>query len=156
MAKKKAKKKPKPQAVTLRFISDPGHGWVEVPKTLLKKLGMSTDYASCGDCCYLEEDCEATDFERVAKRQGVTVTYANHEVDDFDSWAGGPCWPYIAAHIYGDDAKLVVSALESYGTMRKQCCVDETYSAGDRARFRKDWADCVSLQRTFETMSGGA
>lgn len=155
MAKKKAaKKKTKPQAVTLRFISDPNHGWLEVPKALLKKLGMSTNYASCGDYCYLEEDCEAADFERAANRNGVTITYAEHEVDEFDSWAGGPCWPYIAAHIYGDDANLVSHALACLGTQMKQCHLDETYSASERKTFREMWEDCMRLEITFNTMNG--
>lgn len=149
-----AKKKAKTQTVTLRFISDPGHGWLEVPKSMCKKLGMGTDFPSRGSYCYLEEDAECTDFDRAAAKHGVSFITADHKVDSFDHWFEGQQWPYIPAGIYGDDRALVCSALESYGTMMKQLCLDETYSAGDRSNFRSAWADCVKLQRTFDTMNG--
>jgi hypothetical protein len=155
MAKKKAaKKKPRPQSVTLRFISDPGHGWLEVPKSLCKKLGLGTDFPSRGDFCYLEEDCECTDFDRAAERHGVSFVTPEHEVDSFDHWFGGEQWPYIPGAVYGDDRKLVCHALESLGTQMKQCHLDETYSAKERKEFRKMWEDCVRLTLKFETLNG--
>ena len=51
---------------TFDFISDPGHGWVKVPMTLLKELGIAekiTTYSYRRDgFAYLEEDCDATLF----------------------------------------------------------------------------------------------
>jgi hypothetical protein len=45
---------------------DPGHGWVEVKKTLLKELGIAdkiTGYSYMkGEYAYLEEDCDAMTF----------------------------------------------------------------------------------------------
>lgn len=152
---KVAKKKPKQTSVTLRFISDARHGWVEVPKSLLKKVGMSPDdYGSCGKFCYLEEDCEAADLDRAAKRHGVSITYAEHEMDDFESWVGGPQWPYIPACVYGDDRELVANALDSLGIEMKQCSLDQTRSAGERAAFRQRWEDCMRLSLMFSTMNG--
>ena len=154
MAKKKAAKKTKPKSVTLRFISDPGHGWLEVPKTLCKTLGLGTDYPSRGAFCYLEEDADCTDFDRAAKRNSVSFTTPEHEVDDFDHWLAGEQWPYIPAAIYGDDRRLVCSALESLGNQMKQCHLDATYSPAERKDFRKLWEDCLRLSATFETLNG--
>lgn len=155
MAKKKAvKKKPASKTATLRFISDPGHGWLEVPKSMCKKLGLGTDFPSRGKYCYLEEDAECTDFDRAAAKHGVLFVTADHEVDDFEHWFGGPQWPYIPAAIYGDDRTLVCGALESMSNEMKQCHLDETYSAKDRKAFREMYDTCVRLMLTFGTMNG--
>ena len=51
----------------LRFIEDPGHGWLEVPETALAKVGLSVadfslySYRHNGKL-YLEEDCDAPKF----------------------------------------------------------------------------------------------
>ena len=50
-----------------RFISDPGHGWIEVPWITLKHLGLNpTDFSRYsyrkGNVFYLEEDCDASKF----------------------------------------------------------------------------------------------
>ena len=61
----------------LRFISDPGHGWLEVPltDTLLSGLQISTfSYISKTGFAYLEEDCDMTRYMDAADRAGVTVT----------------------------------------------------------------------------------
>ena len=53
---------------TFDFISDPGHGWVKVPMTLLQALCISekiTDYSyRRGDFAYLEEDLDASIFHQ--------------------------------------------------------------------------------------------
>jgi hypothetical protein len=155
MAEKKvARKKIEPQHVTLRFISDPGHGWLEVPKSLCKKIGMGTDLPSRGGFCYLEEDCECTDFDRAAKRHGVSFVTPEHEVDSFEHWLGGEQWPYIPAAVYGDDRQLVCSALEAMGTQMKQHYRDESHSVKERKDFRKMWEDCVRLAMQFATLNG--
>lgn len=150
-----AKKKVEPQRVRLRFISDPGHGWLEVPKSLCKKIGLGTAFASRGGFCYLEEDCECADFDRAAKRHSVSFATVDHEVDSFDHWLSrGEQWPYIPAAIYGDDRSLVCSALDCMGAQMKQCCWDESRSAAERAEFRRKWEACVRLSMTFGTMNG--
>ena len=122
MAKKQAaKKKGKQQSVPLRFISDPGHGWLEVPEALCKKLGLGTDFPNRKGFCYLEEDAECTDFDRAAKRHGLSFVTPEHEVDSFDQWLSGKQWPYIPAWIYGEDIRLVMRALLAYPLNLKRC-----------------------------------
>lgn len=48
------------------FHSDPGHGWLEVPRAELKSLGIHKTISTCsyqrGSMVYLEEDCDASKF----------------------------------------------------------------------------------------------
>ena len=55
--------------MTYRFITDPGHGWLEVPVADLATVGLKpTDFSRFsyqsrdGVMLYLEEDCDATKF----------------------------------------------------------------------------------------------
>ena len=154
MAKKKTAKRAKTSHVVLRFISDKGHGWVEVPATLCKKLGLGTDFTRRGKYCYLEEDCEAADLERALKKRKMTVQYADHTMDDFDAWLGCETWPYIPACVYGDDANLTIAALEDMATHMKQLHLDTTYTAAERKMWRQQWEDCQRLAIMFSTMNG--
>lgn len=79
--------------VTLRFISDPGHGWAEVPAILCHALELDGEYIRRDGWCYLEEDCEAHDLEQAASRRGVTILYRKVWVDDFDDWLDSKRWP---------------------------------------------------------------
>lgn len=153
MAKKKAAKKAA-KPMTLRFISDPGHGWAEVPAALCRKLGLGDDFPRRGKFCYLEEDDEATRLDRALKKHKVAVTFAGHEVDDFEHWVGGPQWPYIPAAVYGDERATVIVALESMAKEMKQTCLDETRPAGERAMWRQQWEECERLALMFFTMTG--
>lgn len=60
-----------------RFISDPGHGWLEAPISLVETLGLTTKVSSYsyrkGAMAYLEEDCDAYLFMDACKRNGITV-----------------------------------------------------------------------------------
>ena len=51
---------------TFDFISDPGHGWVKVPKKLLADLLISREISRYsymrGEYAYLEEDCDLAKF----------------------------------------------------------------------------------------------
>ena len=53
------------------FHSDPGHGWLEVPKSELVRLGVadkiSTYSYQNGGMVYLEEDCDAGVFIEAKK-----------------------------------------------------------------------------------------
>lgn len=46
--------------------TDPGHGWTEVPYSLLVQLGIHDKISPysyrCRNTCYLEEDCDAPKF----------------------------------------------------------------------------------------------
>lgn len=62
---------------TLRFTSDPGHGWLHVPRivaeaVLTDEFKKLTPYSyQRGDMVYLEEDLDAYTFLRAAKRKGL-------------------------------------------------------------------------------------
>ena len=54
------------------FISDPGHGWVKVPKTMLSDLMISEEVSHYsymrGTYAYLEEDCDASRFHEAYEK----------------------------------------------------------------------------------------
>lgn len=62
-----------------RFISDPGHGWLEVPMQLIEVLGIKDKISQysyrMGNMAYLEEDCDAHEFITACRTQGITVEY---------------------------------------------------------------------------------
>lgn len=68
----------------MRFqsYSDPGHGWVKVPHSLLAELniaGLITPYSYMrGDYAYLEEDCDLATFILAMERAGRTVEIKGH------------------------------------------------------------------------------
>lgn len=59
------------QKYELRFISDPGHGWLEVPMALLRDLGIDKKITNCSyihkGMAYLEEDCDYGTFVCTAR-----------------------------------------------------------------------------------------
>ncbi len=59
---------------TFDFISDPGHGWVKVPVTLLLELGIESDISPFSyyrdGFAYLEEDCDASRFFAAMDKAG--------------------------------------------------------------------------------------
>ena len=65
--------------------SDPGHGWVKVPRSLLKELGIEaqiTPYSyQRGDDVFLEEDCDLSTFMRAMEARGVTPKFRHHSAD---------------------------------------------------------------------------
>lgn len=64
--------------IKLRYITDPGHGWLEVPKSLLVELAIQdkiTDYSyQKGTMAYLEEDCDMTTFMQACYEHKLLVT----------------------------------------------------------------------------------
>ena len=74
---------------TIRFIHDPGHGWLEVPMADIKALGIRGEISSCsfisGDNAYLEEDCDAGVYLSALEKQGIQrPEIAFVSVDHFD------------------------------------------------------------------------
>ena len=60
---------------SFRFISDPGHGWLEVPRVQLEALSLAEkvspfSYQHDGKV-YLEEDCDMALFTEALKSRGV-------------------------------------------------------------------------------------
>lgn len=58
----------------IRYITDPGHGWFEVPLALIQELGIGSQITAYsyrrGEFAYLEEDCDAYTFDQAMKSQG--------------------------------------------------------------------------------------
>ncbi|CAB4122771.1 hypothetical protein UFOVP33_50 [uncultured Caudovirales phage] len=77
-----------PKTVTLNFYTDPGHGWLEVEKTLIRALHLqpSTYSYQRDDMAYLEEDCDAYAFMEAAKAKGITVSIQSHNEPMRDSF----------------------------------------------------------------------
>lgn len=71
------------------FFMDPGHGWVKVPKTLLKQLGIESKISSYsyqqGEYAYLEEDCDAGEFIVAYKKKFADLPKFNERVSNKSS-----------------------------------------------------------------------
>lgn len=64
--------------LTLRFISDPGHGWLRVPIEMLKpEMGISGFSYVDAEWAYLEEDCDAGRFFQVYDQEKFNIEYRN-------------------------------------------------------------------------------
>ena len=65
------------------FHYDPGHGWLEVPMSLLCELGIAdkiTRYSyRRADRVYLEEDCDVRCFDAAMKAAGRSWSYVEKE-----------------------------------------------------------------------------
>ena len=59
---------------TFTFYSDPGHGWLAVPRALLHDLGIADEITPYSyqrlDHVYLEEDCDLSTFTRAMGAAG--------------------------------------------------------------------------------------
>jgi hypothetical protein len=71
-----------------KFISDPGHGWLEVN---LKEFPYAQRSATGfgfknGDFIYLEEDVEANDFLVELRQRGIQFDITKEILDD--EWEG--------------------------------------------------------------------
>lgn len=60
-----------------RFIEDPGHSWLEIPRKFLYDLGIAGQISQYsyqrGEMVYLEEDCDAYVFLQTMKDLGRPV-----------------------------------------------------------------------------------
>lgn len=65
--------------MTYRFISDPGHAWLEVPRAELDALGIThkiSEYSyQKGELAYLEEDCDFAVFHAAKTARAEPVQY---------------------------------------------------------------------------------
>jgi hypothetical protein len=65
--------------ITLNFYSDPGHGWVKTPRTLLKQLGIASQISPYsyqrGDSVYVEEDSDLYSLINAMKQAGVQYQF---------------------------------------------------------------------------------
>lgn len=78
-----------------RFISDPGHGWLEVSKDELTRLGLTDKVSHYSyqheDKAYLEEDCDLSLFMSAKTDLGEEVEFIevyqeNTPVRHYESW----------------------------------------------------------------------
>ena len=66
----------------LTFHTDPGHGWLEVPRNLLIESGIigkvsrySYQDTHAPHHVYLEEDCDASLFVDAMKAKGIEIDF---------------------------------------------------------------------------------
>ena len=61
------------------YITDPGHGWLAVPSTTIRKLGIAQDISSysyvshSGKTVYCEEDCDAPIVVEALRARGIEL-----------------------------------------------------------------------------------
>ncbi len=71
---------------TFVFHQDPGHGWLQVPLTLLHRLNVAGDISPYSymdeQCGYLEEDADLSVFLRAAKAAGLHYQIIDRHCDD--------------------------------------------------------------------------
>lgn len=74
---------------TFTFYSDPGHGWLAVPRNLLHELGIADEISPYSyqrlETVFLEEDCDLATFTRAmgaAGREFKTLE-VYHDGDSF-------------------------------------------------------------------------
>ena len=87
---------------TFDFISDPGHGWVKVPMSLLRELCISKQITTYsyrrGAYAYLEEDLDASTFhEHYLKCFGFPPKYRERNAREKSSRVRG-----YDHYFYGD------------------------------------------------------
>jgi hypothetical protein len=76
----------------LNFHTDPGHGWLEVPRTLavalhiIPRISHYSYRSHDGDTLYLEEDCDAAVFVEAAKAQGFVIKTVERNSPSADSF----------------------------------------------------------------------
>lgn len=75
---------------TFTFYTDPGHGWVEVPRSLLNELDIAdkiTPYSyQRGDDVFLEEDCDLSTFADAMEKAGRPFKMTQVNEPTRDSW----------------------------------------------------------------------
>lgn len=78
--------------MTYTFYTDPGHGWLQVPKSELIELGVADRISSYSyqelDTVYLEEDCDLSTFFKAKgwtewPREEITKRYLDDREDCF-------------------------------------------------------------------------
>lgn len=74
---------------TFTYYQDPGHGWLQVPRSLLHDLGIAEDISECSrqrlDDVFLEEDSDLLRFTRAMGAMGreFKVFEVHHNGDSF-------------------------------------------------------------------------
>lgn len=70
----------------LTFYEDPGHGWVAVPHSMVKDLGIADKISDCSyvddTFAYLEEDCDLSVLVEAIKAQGQSLMLDEQHTDN--------------------------------------------------------------------------
>lgn len=74
---------------TFTFHTDPGHGWLEAPRSLLDTLGIAAQVSAYsytdGPRAFLEEDCDAGLLLRALDSRGAPYKVTEAHIDR-DHW----------------------------------------------------------------------
>ena len=67
------------------YYTDPGHGWVKVPRKFINDLGIARKISpysySRGDQVYLEEDCDYGHLARALNERGIQTEIVNRHTN---------------------------------------------------------------------------
>lgn len=71
--------------MTFTMLCDPGHAWLEVPWTELKRLGLNpTDFSRYSfrkrNVFLLEEDCDVPKFIAAYERNGAKISIVERQI----------------------------------------------------------------------------
>ena len=70
---------------SIKFYSDPSHGWIAVKTKELHDLGIAHKISSCsyrrGQTSYLEEDSDAPHYLRALESKGVEFEFDERHTD---------------------------------------------------------------------------
>ena len=73
------------QLITLKFYSDPAHGWLAVKRELLYDLGIAAKVSfysyERGKTVYLEEDCDMPILIKALDERGYSVRLEERHTD---------------------------------------------------------------------------
>jgi hypothetical protein len=73
------------KTMTLDYYQDPGHGWVKIPLSKLKALGIDQEISyfsyTRGLHAYLEEDCDLNRLYQACDKQGIVIKLREHIAD---------------------------------------------------------------------------
>ena len=73
------------QLITLKFYSDPAHGWLAVKRELLYDLGIAAKVSfysyEKGKTVYLEEDCDMPILIKALDERGIGVHLEERHTD---------------------------------------------------------------------------
>lgn len=71
--------------LTIKFYSDPGHGWAAVKRKVLYDLGIQDKISffsyQKGATVYLEEDCDLACLTTALSLKGVFIEYKNSHMN---------------------------------------------------------------------------
>lgn len=74
--------------LSFTYYQDPGHGWLRVPMSLIKKIGIESKISSysfiSGKSSYLEEDDDACIFLQRLRELKIDFVIKNKYIKRFD------------------------------------------------------------------------